>query len=107
VGSRPGGDDAFEHLAPGSGAGDHGLVDLGLHDPGQFAQLLECRVELGAIIRIGIARHEVADAGHHGAQLGKVADGFMRALRQIDDVLAVEQPFYESIDSSKPYPTSG
>ena len=77
-------------------------MDLGLHDPGQLAQMLECRVELSAIIRIGIAGHQFADAGHHGAQLGKVTNRFVRAFRQVNDVLAIEQAFDESIQFLEP-----
>ena len=72
-------------------------MDLGLHDPGQFVQMLECRTGLRAVIGIGIARDQFADAGHHGSQFGKVLDSLMSAFGQIDSLLAVEQPLNKAI----------
>jgi len=46
-------EDAVKHLSPCTSASQHGLVNLGLHDFGQFAQVLECRVKLGAIALSG------------------------------------------------------
>ena len=91
------GEDALDHLAARARAGQYGFVDLGLHDPRQFAQMPERCVEPGGVIGIWCVRNQLANTRHHSAHLRKTVDGLVRPFRQVDDVLAIEQAFNEPI----------
>ncbi len=86
-------ENTIDHLTTRAGAGQHGLMNLCLHDPDQLAQMPDGRVKLRLGISRWITRHQFADARHHGAYLGKPADGLVRPLGKIDDLLAIEEPF--------------
>lgn len=96
-------EDDVKHLPPCTSASQHGLMNFGFHDFGQFAQVLECRLELGTIIDIGVTSHEFADAAHHRAQLGQMGDRAMSTFGQIDDILTVEQTFDKAVQFLKTY----
>ena len=90
--------DAFQHLPPGACAGQDGLMDFCLHDPGHLPHMLERRLQCRLAFGLNVACHQIANADHHGAQFAKVAKGLMRALRQVDLILAVEQPLDKTLD---------
>ena len=78
-------------------------MDFCFHDPSQFAQMLEGRVELGPVVSVRIARNQFADTSHHGAQLRKLDNGLMSALGQIDHFFTIEQSLNESIEQVESY----
>src|SRR3546814_6290666 len=59
--------------------------------------MAEGRAELGGVICIRCVRNQLANTRHHSAHLRKTVDGLVCPLRQIDDVLAIEQAFNEPI----------
>ena len=73
-------------------------MDLGLHDFGEFAYMLECRLQLGSVFRLDIASHEILNSGHHGAKFPKVPKRFVSAFRQVYPVLAIKQAFDKALE---------
>jgi len=69
-----------------------------LHNPGQFANMLECDLQIGSAFRLDVSGNEILDAGHHRAQFAKMAKCPMSPFGQIDTILAIEQSFDEALE---------
>jgi hypothetical protein len=91
-----------DRLTAYSGAVEHHRVDLPLHDPREFAQMPECRLNLGGVGRFDAARGEVVRAAHDRSHLGQSAQRGIRPFGKVDLLRSVEQPLDEAVEFLPP-----